>query len=343
MSSNYMSMSSGKFPNKTPIKKTKGQKAFTGLVVLLLLQLILGATNHALKAQQAVVTLDRSQMLIGQHVTLQLKVENITGEAQQLASWFKVIDTAGHIEVLKKNKIDTINIEGQITLMQKITITSFDSGKWVIPVVNPVIKDVNGQAYDLRSDPVTLDVMPVDVSGLKDFHPEKDILSVDYKNYTWIYITGGVLLLAFLAFIIYRLIKRRAGRAKPAKQVIKGPPLEWALGQIDKLVAEELLVAGKAKEFYTRLNDICRTYFDERIKSHTFQSTSKEMIDKLGAFLTRQKDRVALQDFTALSDFVKFAEHLPEQQKTAEAVEIAKETLRNIEKQVLDTNKQNDL
>ena len=84
--------------------------------------------SRPLRAQQAVVTLDRDQILIGEQVTLQLKVENLTDQAQSLQSWFKVQDTAGHIQVVRAGKMDTISVDGQTTLMQKLTITSFDSG-----------------------------------------------------------------------------------------------------------------------------------------------------------------------------------------------------------------------
>lgn len=323
--------------------RDKKQQQFKSMVLLFVL-LCCFATSpmvSQLKAQQAVVTLDRSQILIGEQVTLQLKVENITSEAQKLSSWFKLPKDA-HIEVVRKDKMDTISIEGQTTYMQKITITSFDSGKWVIPVTNPQIKDVNGQQYSLQPDAVSLEVMPVDVSQLKDFHPEKDIIAVNYTNYTWLYIVISILILAALIWLIYRYLRKRRNEPKKNAKVIKGPPMQWALSQIDLLVAEKLLEKGETKSFYTRLLDICRTYFDERIKSHTFQSTSQEMIDKLQNYLQKQKDRAALQDFTQLSDHVKFAEHLPKEDQTRSAVEIAKETIRNIEKQVLEANKKND-
>lgn len=320
-------------------KKQQPLKSLLPLFMLLS-SLVASSLVSSLQAQQAVVTLDRNQILIGEQVTLQLKVENITSEAQQLASWFKIPKDA-HIEVVKKGKMDTISIEGQTTYMQKMTITSFDSGKWVIAVTPPQIKDVNGQQYSLQSEEVSLQVMPVDVSQLKDFHPEKDILEVSYTNYTWLYIVIGILVLAVLIWLIYRFVRRRNARPKKTK-IIKGPPMEWALKQIDLLVAEKLLEKGETKAFYTRLLDICRTYFDERTKSHTFQSTSQEMMDKLQTYLQKQKDRAALQNFTELSDQVKFAAHLPKEEQTQSAVEIAKETIRNIEKQVLEANKKND-
>lgn len=293
-------------------------------------------------SQQAVVTLDRDQILIGEQVTLQLKVENLTDQAQSVQSWFKIKDTTGHIEVVRSAKIDTISVDGQTTLMQKLTITSFDSGSWQIPVVQPVVKDINNQQYTLSTVPVTLQVMPVDVSNLKDFHPVKDILTVDYTDYTWLYITCAVIVLGLLTYLIVRWIKRRKNRPKTDKPVVKGPPLAWAMGQIDALEKQGLVEAGQFKEFYTRLLDICRAYFDERLSTHAFQATSKELLDSLQTYLIRYKERTDLESFTSMSDYVKFAEHSPEAEKIAEAVTTARQTLMSIEKQILETQKNND-
>jgi len=300
------------------------------------------AVSSGVFAQQAIVTLDREQILIGEQVTLQLKVENLTDQAQSLQTWFKVQDTANHIQVVRAGKIDTISVDGQTTLMQKLVITSFDSGSWQIPVIEPVVKDVNNQQYTLSAAAATLQVMAVDVSQMKDYHPLKEILDVDYTDYTWLYIAGGVIILGLLAFIIYRWVKKRKNRPKARKPVVKGPPLSWAMGQIDALEKEGLVEAGKIKEFYTRLLDICRAYFDERLSSHAFQATSRELVESLQSYLVRHKERADLESFASLSDYVKFAEHSPETEKTKEAVTTARQTLTSVEKQILETQKKND-
>jgi len=307
--------------------------------IALLFVLTMGGFCKPLLAQQAVVTLDRDQILLGEQVTLQLKVENLTDQAQTLKSWFKIGDTAGHIVVVKAAKMDTISVDGQTTLMQKLTITSFDSGSWQVPVIEPVVTDINHQEYTLSSRPVTLQVLPVDVSQLKDYHPLKEILPVNYKDYTWLYIVGAILLVAVALFFIIRWLRKRKNKPKTTKPVVKGPPLQWAMGQIDQLEKEGLVEAGKYKEFYTRLLDICRAYFDERLSTHAFQATSKELVEKLQTYLVRHQERSDLESFAHLSNYVKFAEHSPEVDKTKEAVHTARQTLNSIEKQILETQK----
>lgn len=292
-------------------------------------------------AQQATVTLDRSQILLGEQVTLQLKLDNVANEVQSLSRWFNVPDSGNHIEVIRRDKIDTVEIEGRSTFIQKITITSFDSGTWTIPVIAPVVKNTDGTVSAIAADSVSLQVMPVDVSHLKDFHPAKDIIRVQYHDYTWLYIILGIIVLAVIVFFVVRWLKHRTPKPIKEKPLIKGPPLEWALQQIDLLEKENLIQKGEGKLFFTKLDDICRTYFDERTHTHTLQSTSIEMMEKLRAYLIREKDRIALQQFTRISDAVKFAKYLPQEQQGREAIDIAKETVRNIEKEVIDRQQKN--
>ena len=292
-------------------------------------------------AQQAVVTLDRNQILLGEQIILQLKLDNVINETQSVSAWFNVPDTGNHIEVIRRDKIDTVEIEGRTTYTQKIIITSFDSGTWIIPVTPPVVKSSDSIAAAINCNTASLQVMPVDVSRLKDFHPVKDIIRVTYTDYTWLYIAIGILVSALIIYLIIRRLKRRKRAPVKEKPLIKGPPMEWALQQIALLEKENLIEKGEGKLFFTRLDDICRTYFDERTHTHTLQSTSIEMMEKLRAYLIREKDRTALRQFSQLSDVVKFAEYQPQEQQGKDAINTAKETIMNIEKEVLDRQEKN--
>ncbi|HEY0299487.1 MAG TPA: hypothetical protein VGB84_09740 [Arachidicoccus sp.] len=321
-------------PNKLYLRQISWTKLYLPLFIILF------SFIHA-NAQQTNVTLDRSQILLGEQITLQLKLDNIDDEVQSVQNWFIVPDTGNHIEVIRRDKMDTVTIDGHSTFIQKITITSFDSGVWTIPLIAPVIKNKDGQISSVATDSVSLQVMPVDVSNMKDFHPLTDVMRVKYHDYTWLYISLGILILALVIYLIVRWLKRRKLAPVKTKQLIKGPPLEWALQQIDLLEKENLIQKGEGKLFFTNLDDICRTYFDERTHTHTLQSTSIEMIEKLRAYLIREKDRIALQQFTELSNSVKFAKYQPQEQQGKEATDIAKETIRNIEKEVAERQQKN--
>jgi hypothetical protein len=61
------------------------------------------------------------------------------------------------------------------------------------------------------------------------------------------------------------------------------------------------------------------------------------MVLSLQNYLVRHQERLDLESFTSLSDYVKFAEHSPEVEKTKEATQTARRTLQSIEKQILET------
>lgn len=302
--------------------------------------LLIFATASYCFGQQATVTLERNQILLGEQVTLQLKVDNIINDAQKLDSWFILPDSANHIQVVHRDKIDTLDQDGRTMYLQKLIITSFDSGKWVLQLVAPKVKDVNGQVTSLNYDSVNLEILPVNVQNLKDFHPLKEILPVDYHDYRWIYWLVGSILFLGVIFLVIKIVKRIRNKKSPATStIIKGPPLDWALEQIKLLEQEDLINKGEAKQFFTRLYEICRIYFDERTGSHTLQSTSYEMIASLRSYLIKEKDRSNLNQFSQLSNRVKFAEHNPNEQIAKSATLIAVETLSNIEKQVIEINR----
>src|SRR5215831_7443786 len=118
------------------------------------------------KAQIATATLDRNKILIGEQVTLQLKAEDINTRMSFLQDWFNIPDTTSHFEVVKRDPVDTVEVAGFTTYMQKITVTSFDSGKWKLPPQRLILQDrATGKQTLLQTDSVVLEVLPVDVSN----------------------------------------------------------------------------------------------------------------------------------------------------------------------------------
>ncbi len=79
-------------------------------------------------AQSATATADRDKILIGEQITIELKVRDINTRMAPLTAWFSLPDTVNHIEVVKRSPIDTITLNGITTYTQNITVTSFDSG-----------------------------------------------------------------------------------------------------------------------------------------------------------------------------------------------------------------------
>ena len=73
--------------------------------------------------------MNRDRIFIGEQIELKLSVER----AKAGITWFRFPDSLNHIEVVKRNKIDTILNGSYTNYAQTISITSFDSGRWEFP------------------------------------------------------------------------------------------------------------------------------------------------------------------------------------------------------------------
>jgi len=285
--------------------------------------------------QRLSAKLDRDKIVLGEQVTLELKLDGLDGNSTFITSWFNLPDTINHIQVIKRDTVDTIEVNGLTSYLQHITVTSFDSGRWAIPLQKLIIQNkANGKQTGIRADSVFLQVLPVDVSGLKDYHDIKDIIDVPVKTDYTLIIAGIVSGIVVMVLIIL-LAKRKKKPAKPARvPTSKLNPLNEALQNIDALKKEGLPAKGQTKLFYTRLDDIWRAYFNMRANIQSMQSTSDELMIKLGVYLQDRDMKTTFYQLLRLSDAVKFAKYQPTEQQNEEALKQAAACLRHIEKQI---------
>src|SRR5215831_16609415 len=76
-------------------------------------------------------TLDKQKILIGEQAQLYLKAlvkKNLP------VSWF-ALDSIPHFEILQRSKIDSQQTSEGLFLQQTLTLTSWDSGRWLIPAL----------------------------------------------------------------------------------------------------------------------------------------------------------------------------------------------------------------
>lgn len=308
----------------------------------LILLTVLTCTVNGLFAQQAGAQLEKQQITLGEQIKLKVSLSGVDKQSITLSEWFNVPDTGNHIEVIKREKVDSADAgNNTLNISQEIIITSFDSGRWNIPITAPVLQDVSGIRYPLTIDSVALTVNPVDVSHMQDFHDIKEVTDTSYRDYTWLYYAGAILLLLLLIWLIIRLIKNR--KKKPVRStVIKGPPIQWAMKEIDKLQAENLIQQNKELEYFTRLDEICRTYYDERTYANTQFLTAREIYNRLHKYLQQEKDRISLLELNKMNDVVKFAKYKPSQQQADKAADMARETLNGIEQEIIKQTQNNN-
>lgn len=285
----------------------------------------------SLLAQQAVdvtAKADTNSIRIGEQIKLQLTA---TLTAQQFKDAnFKVLfpvlpDSLDHFEVVTRSNLDTLVNQDQHVLHQTYTLTSFDSGHWEIPPMHFEI--FSGATADSAVTlPIGIDVNTVAVDTTKAFKPIKSIKGVAWSIWDyWLYIVIG----AAAVLIIGGLIWYFRTRKKP-EPVVKTPvvsPYEIAVRELKTLKEEKVWQQGDIKQYYTRLTDILRTYFEHQFNIAALEQTSEELLQNIKPVTKLNQQRDKLRSLLAIADLAKFAKLQPTADEHTECMQKAEEIL----------------
>ncbi|HEY0678792.1 MAG TPA: BatD family protein, partial [Chitinophagaceae bacterium] len=158
-------------------------------------------TNASLLAQVSVkATVDRTTILIGEPIKLNLEASVPVGTSFQ---WFKT-DTIPHFEIVDPGKQDSGRESNTTIYRQQLIITSFDSGSWPIPAF---VLQAGKKRY--RTDTLGINVTYTPYDTAKDYNDIKDIVTVKNPGNPYIpWIIAAVTLLA-AACLYYFLRKKK--------------------------------------------------------------------------------------------------------------------------------------
>jgi hypothetical protein len=264
---------------------------------------------------------DREKILIGEQIKLLLKTDNVNG----ITNWFAFPDTVNHMEVVERSKIDTIEIAGTQNYQQTITITSFDSGQWQIPAL-----EISAASKTFTTQPITIEVIPVDVSQLQEYHDIKEIVEVEQKSSTLIIIIIAAITLVSLALVYWFMQRKKPVTAKAP--VIKGnlSPLEWAMQELDKLRSENLPSQNAVKQHYQKLTNIARQFFVLQLQHKSLHQTTDEWMLNLQPIPVRQDAKTSFLQLLRLADTVKFAKYLPPAEENERSIEVTRQMVEQV-------------
>ncbi len=261
---------------------------------------------------QATATLDTNKIFIGQQFHLDLK---INFSAEKKVEFPVTGDTLiSQIEVVEKSTIDTIFDKDEITqktLRQQLTLTSFDSGFFVIPPFRFVLN-----SDTLETEPLLVEVqtIQVDSTQLADI---KQPLDVDYSFMDWLkdnwkWIVGIAAILSVISYLIYYFSKK-----KPIPVFIEEKPKPLlpahtiALQKLDKLKEKKLWQNDKVKQYHIELSEIVREYLENRFYISALEQTTYEIFQNIRSFQMNDEAKEKLKQLLTISDLVKFAKEWP--------------------------------
>jgi len=263
-------------------------------------------------AQTFELQTEAKELLIGEQTTVSWILEVKTSDT---VAFSPLQDTlVDGIEIVMADTIDTSYIGDQLQTKrysQSITVTSFDSG---IYVVKPLIAVLNDDT--IRSNPILIHVQTIEVDTSKGIADIKHIEQVPFdliewfdENQQWFYI--GLAVLLVIAAIIYFLLKR-----KP-KEVVEPviperPPHEIALERLSELAEAKLWQSNKTKEYYSELTEILRQFVELRFRIAALEQTSDEIVQALRRSPDFTKEEIdGIKRLLFLADLVKFAKENP--------------------------------
>jgi len=289
------------------------------LYIIFFFGVILLSIQFNLFSQTVKAAVNRDRIFIGEQIKLKLSVEK--GKAG--ITWFSFPDSLNHIEIVKRSKIDTVLNGNYTNYYQTILITSFDSGRWDFPPLS--LAGINQTTL-----PISIDVLPVDVSKMQDYNDIKDIEEVKQGNNWLITLVVAAITLLSIAAIYWLLTKKK--KAVQADTGLKGKlsPLEWAMAELNKLNGQNLSAPGEVKKYYSELTNISRTFFSMQLQQRSLHQTTDEWMVKLQPLSVDNEIKTSFFQFLRLADTVKFAKYLPPTNENETSVRAIKQMLHKV-------------
>jgi hypothetical protein len=258
-------------------------------------------------SQKVSTLVSKEKIVLGEQLFVKIKLEGITqGQVQED---FRFPDTVNHLEILA----DSVEQLNSSTFEHTLTVTSFDSGTWQLPAFSMMLTDKRV----LSSNPVTISVLPVDVSNMEDYHDIKDILEVNPKNNWWIICSIILIAIISLFGILWFMNNRKAEvEQKPIEASTLQELFSKTLQQLSELEAYDLSSKQNIIHVFSSSSDMVRSFIDKARGDNTAHLTT-------GEYMTKQKSRLpngeienSFFQFLRLSDAVKFAKYSPPAEET---------------------------
>lgn len=300
---------------------------------------LLGSSGLSAQSIDVNASIDTNFLLIGEQTQIELKVQyRLDGETVRVL--FPALnDTISEfIEIVQLSPIDTVYPDQSdlsiVEQIQKITITSFDSGSYEIPYFE---FQINKGLY--QTGPLRIEVRPMQVDtadAIFDIRGpiEEPFSFIDWikNNWPWIalvlaLLTGGIFLIRFL--------KNRPEKIIEEEIIPEIPPHIVALEKLEQLQEDKLWQNGKIKRFHSEISEIVREYLERRYSIHALENTTDEIMQRIRYHGILPDQLTKLNKILVLSDLVKFAKEQPlaseNETSLLHAIEFVKNTKQIIE------------
>lgn len=271
---------------------------------------------------------DRDHILIGDVIEYAVSVTHDPDVELQMPA---LAQNLGMFEVRDYKTLDPEKVESQIVERNTYSISTFDTGDFVIPELEIQYRVTGDSSWQvIKTEPINIVVASLNPDEAGDIRDIKPPITPprDYRLLI-LYIAIGLLVVAAIAFLIYYLKRRREGKSLlPKRSKPLRPAHEIAFEALAALQASDLLARGEVKEYYTRLSDVVRQYIENRYYIPAMEKTTTELLVSL-AEQNLNSYVESMRTLLSRSDLVKFAKFIPSEQEHADSWQLAWQFVEN--------------
>ena len=293
----------------------------------LFLILLMVATNYCWAQAPLIKTsVSNNSILIGEQ--FQLKIEAIFPGADYKVNWLNLPDSLQHFELIEKSKADSIYNNNHLTgVTQTFTLTSFDSGKWNLPVVRVNIDPIKDDStYNFFSDSLPIKVsfsVSDTTTQLRDIKP---LYEVSDKWPLWYWIAGGISMLILIALLVglFRYWKKNRSIVGSKSNI---SPFDEAMQQLDELKKYNLSNGADIKLFHSKLVTIFTQFLSGNYNTNHLNKTTGDLLIVLKSMEASAETVSKMAGSLRFADAVKFAKYQPTAGDSENCLQVIKETI----------------
>jgi len=271
------------------------------------------------------VRLDKSKMTIAETVLLELETAIEPVYEVGMPKVDKVLENFGIVDW--DNLGDKLDENNNVVSTYQYRLEPFLSGTYAIPAFTFEFSDANGieeKKYELTTEPINIEV----TSLLGEHRSElviadiEDVIEMPQEaSYCWVWLIGSASIITVVGAWLYLRRKRYTKLIRIFK-----PAHEIAYERLRALVKDDLVTAGKIREFYERISNILRHYIEHRFDLRAPERTTEEFLIELqwtNVLSTPDKDN--LGEFLRHCDLVKFARYSPTNEQIQQTFNLVKD------------------
>jgi hypothetical protein len=254
-------------------------------------------------------SVDKNEILIGQQLIY--RVQTSMPDNMFRLGWLSVPDSIGNFIVVKRGKIDSTTSNGNLNFGQDVVLTSFDSGRQVIPSIPLSVTTLDGDStFNIYTDSVVVNVTYAPTDSIMPFHDIKPIIEVktSFPWWAWVLVGLGVVLLLAWIFFLRKFFKK-----KKEKVIFESKlsPYDEAMESLSILEKENLLQNNEVKEYHLRLTEIFKRYLSRKSNTYQMHLTTDELLMALNELDLPKEEIANFANSLRMGNAIKFAQFIP--------------------------------